>query len=145
MSVRLLCRSALRRSAVPLGLGLSTGVVMASRQRPFRFDARPPAQALSTKPRNSLDPETIKQLSKGSVTGFVLGLVISIFSRTLVQLAGLGIIAIQVASRYGIDFVDHLKLTKRAKSSRFLTYLVRNPVFGFSFGLTFILSAFASF
>ncbi len=85
------------------------------------------------------------------------------FSKTLVLLAGIGIIAIQVplqtpfgswtaqftfpqvASRYGIDVVEQLKLKKRIESSRILSALKNKPVFKLSFGLTLFLSAFMSF
>ena len=85
------------------------------------------------------------------------------FSKTLVFLAGVGIIAIevrllanirplcdeltndQIASRYGINLVDTLKLRKRIDSSKILRSLNKNPMFKLSFGVTFALAAFASF
>ena len=51
----------------------------------------------------------------------------------------------QVASRYGIDVVQQLRLKERAKSSRLLSALRENTPFKLSFGLTFALSAFTRF
>lgn len=38
----------------------------------------------------------MKQLSSGSVTGFVSGILLSVFSRTLVLLLGVGVVVVQV-------------------------------------------------
>jgi len=51
----------------------------------------------------------------------------------------------QIASRYGINLVDMLKLRKRIDSSKILRSLNKNPMFKLSFGVTFALAAFASF
>ncbi len=67
----------LRRAALPLGLGLTTGLVAVHRQRPMHFDyASAPAAAVpqqvraaSTKRRDLLDAETVKELSGGSLSG----------------------------------------------------------------------------
>ncbi|KAH8889542.1 hypothetical protein GQ53DRAFT_842852 [Thozetella sp. PMI_491] len=144
-----LCRSALRRGALPASFAVSAGLIMVGSQKPFRLDAvtaSPRRRELSTGPRRGgLDPEVIKQLSSGSVSGFLVGLLVSVFSKTLVLLAGIGIIAIQVASRYGIDLADQLKLKKRLESSRILSALKHKPVFKLAFGATLFLSAFMSF
>ncbi|KAK1768642.1 hypothetical protein QBC33DRAFT_535661 [Phialemonium atrogriseum] len=145
MAALSMCRSALRRNVVPLSLGLSAGAMMISRQTPLRFDSRPAARSMSSGRKDRLDPEVIKQLSGGSLSGFFLGLVVSVFSKTLVLLVGLSITAVQVASRFGIDIVGWLNLRKRVESSRILSSLVKRPAFGISFGLTFALSAFMSF
>lgn len=71
-------RPAFRRGLVPLCIGLSSGALLAARQRPMRLDARPYAAPLSpsSPPRTAvedesewLNPEIIKQMSGGSVTG----------------------------------------------------------------------------
>lgn len=182
MATLLMARSALRRNIVPMSLGLTASVLVASRHAPLRLDARIPAASrpVSTDPRDNLNPDIIKQLSSGSLAGmsashlqgrlvanispgFVTGVVISLFSKTLVLLAGIGIVAIevstppiparararanlrQIASRYGINLVDVLKLRKMIDSSKVLRSLNKNPVFKLSFGVTFALAAFASF
>ncbi|KAB5570418.1 hypothetical protein GE09DRAFT_1217855 [Coniochaeta sp. 2T2.1] len=147
MATLLMARSALRRNIVPMSLGLSASLLAASRQSPMRLDARIPAASrpVSTGPNERLNPDIIKQLSSGSIAGFVTGVVISLFSKTLVFLAGVGIVAIEIASRYGINLVDTLKLRKRIDSSKILRSLNKNPMFKLSFGITFALAAFASF
>lgn len=80
MATAALCRGALRRTAAPLTLGLSTGLLLAHRQHqrhPVRLDAlsasRPssPATNRSVAPESEdwLDPEVIRQLSGGSLAG----------------------------------------------------------------------------
>ncbi|KAK3302552.1 uncharacterized protein B0T15DRAFT_309473 [Chaetomium strumarium] len=151
---RTLTRTALRRTALPLGLGLglSTGLVAVHRQQPMRFDSVPVSQ---TRLRSSggqepgrkefLDADTIKQLSGGSLSGFAAGLLVSVFSKTLVLLAGIGMAVIQIAARNGIDLIGYLRLKDRAKSSPVLAALNRHMAFKLSFALAFALSAFMSF
>lgn len=93
MATIAVCRGALRRNAVPLGLTLSTGVFLFSRQPPTRLDALPlptsrssPAPAASRAVEDSrewLNPELIRQLSGGSLAGQSL------------QLAGTAVVRLQ--------------------------------------------------
>lgn len=79
MAAATLCRSALRRSAAPLTLGLSTGLLLAHRQHqrhPIRLDALPASRPNSPATNRAvaesedwLDPEVIRQLSGGSLAG----------------------------------------------------------------------------
>lgn len=117
------------------------------RQPRLRLDARDTPRPMSSRPpsKEKLDPELLKQLSGGSVTGFVSGVIIGIFSRTLVLLLGLSVVILQVASRYGIDLVQQLKLKQRLGNSRILAALEKNPAFKLSFGLFFAMSAFMQF
>jgi len=48
------------------------------------------------KTREDAKAELMKQLSSGSVTGFVSGILLSVFSRTLVLLLGVGVVVVQV-------------------------------------------------
>ena len=67
----------LRRAALPLGLGLTTGLVAVHHQRPMHLDAisaptaavPQPARAGAGKRRDLLDAATIKELSGGSLSG----------------------------------------------------------------------------
>ncbi|KKY36407.1 putative fun14 family protein [Diaporthe ampelina] len=155
MATATLCRGALRRSAAPLTLGLSTGLFLAHRQHqrhPMRLDAlpasRPGSPATSRAVADSkdwLDPDVIRQLSGGSLAGFLTGLVVSIFSKTLVLLTGLAIVSVQVASQWGVDLLAVLKIRQRIDSSRVLSSLNRNPTFKLAFGTTFALAAFMHF
>ncbi|KAK5631878.1 hypothetical protein RRF57_007592 [Xylaria bambusicola] len=92
-----------------------------------------------------LDPELMKQLSGGSVTGFLSGVLVSVFSRTLVLLLGIGVVIVQVAARYGINLVDQLRSKQRLGKSRVLAALEKDPAFKLSFGIFFALSAFMQF
>lgn len=76
MATIALCRGAVRRSAAPVVLGLSTGLFLANRQRPMRLDAMPASQSSSpaterivAQSEEWLNPEIIKQLSGGSLAG----------------------------------------------------------------------------
>lgn len=76
MATIAVCRGALRRSAAPVTLGLSTGLFLANRQRPMRLDAMSASRSSSTTTERIvaqsddwLDPEVIKQLSGGSLAG----------------------------------------------------------------------------
>ncbi|KAK1756248.1 hypothetical protein QBC47DRAFT_183362 [Echria macrotheca] len=103
-----LCRAVLRRNALPIGVGLTSGLVLLKRQQPMRFDAPPTTtrRQFSDGPdhrqrKDMLSPDVIKQLSGGSLAGFVTGLLVSVFSKTLVLLMGIGIVSIQVRDCLG--------------------------------------------
>ncbi|KAK4106169.1 hypothetical protein N658DRAFT_519777 [Parathielavia hyrcaniae] len=149
----------LRHAALPVGVGLTTGLVAA--QRPMQFDSVPAAATAAASQTRSLasgrdpkrdkdnkellDAETIKQFSGGSLSGFVAGLLVSVFSKTLVLLAGIGMVIIQVAARNGMDLVSYFKLKERASTSRILALLNRHTAFKLAFAISFALSAFMSF
>lgn len=77
MSALLLSRTAFRsRAVLGAGIGLSIGSALAYRQPALHMDARASPRpstreaATTTPPRDSrLDPEIIRQLSGGSITG----------------------------------------------------------------------------
>ncbi|KAK4190428.1 hypothetical protein QBC35DRAFT_449399 [Podospora australis] len=151
MASRILLRSSLRRTALPvLSLGLTSSLVAIHNQRPVRCDtfAVPPERSRaysSGKRKDHLDADVVKQLSSGSLSGFVAGVLVSYFSKTLVLLGGITMVLLQVASRYGINLVDQLHLRQRVQSSRILSALNRVTVFKISFAIAFALSAFMSF
>ncbi|OTB17678.1 hypothetical protein K445DRAFT_315423 [Daldinia sp. EC12] len=151
MSARLLTRTRafMPRHALGAGIvGFSLGTSMAAFKQPrLRLDARETPRPMSSRPptKERLDPDLLKQLSGGSITGFISGLLISIFSRTLVLLIGLSAVVVQVASRYGLDLVKQLRLKERLGNSRILSALEKNPAFNLSFGLFFAMSAFMQF
>lgn len=148
MATRLLLRPTLSRHLVPLTLGLSGTAMLMSRQAPIRLEALP----IATREQHSqvigadrIDAAVIKQVSGGSISGLVTGLLVSVFSKTLVLLAGISLVVIQVASRYGIDLVGSLRLREKAKTSKVIEALLEDTPFKLAFGITFALSAFASF
>ncbi|KAI3343696.1 hypothetical protein F4824DRAFT_17921 [Ustulina deusta] len=144
-----------------LGLSVGTGVAMRSSPR-IRFDSASTttssplstsSPAFSNAPRGNaardekeiLSPELMRQLSGGSVAGFLSGLLVSVFSRTLVLLLGVSVVIVQVAARYGINIVERLRAKQRLGKSRVLAALEKDPAFKLSFGLFFALSAFMKF
>ncbi|KAI1213408.1 uncharacterized protein F4807DRAFT_264326 [Annulohypoxylon truncatum] len=149
MSARLLGRIRLPRHALGAGIvGLSLGTSLTTFKQPkLRLDARETPRPISSLPpaKERLNPELLKQLSGGSVTGFVSGILISIFSRTLVLLLGVSVVIVQIASRYGLDIVQQLRLKQRVGNSRVLAALEKDPAFKLSFGLFFAMSAFMQF
>ncbi|KAK3905107.1 hypothetical protein C8A05DRAFT_31103 [Staphylotrichum tortipilum] len=147
-------RLTLRGTALPLTLGLTTGLLAVHHQRPMRFESYPVPSAnihplsqeeARKRSRELLDAETIKQLSGGSLSGFAAGLLVSVFSKTIVLLAGIAMMVIQVAAHNGVDLVTSLQLRKRLNSSRILAALDQHTAFKLAFGLAFTLSAFMSF
>ncbi|KAK8058560.1 hypothetical protein PG994_009008 [Apiospora phragmitis] len=158
MSALLMSRTALRRTAL-LGTGLSlslgTAVALQEHRRPLRMDARSvprpfASQSSETRPAaaakaKGLDPDMIRQLSGGSVSGFLAGLLVSVFSKTLVLLLGISVVIVQVAARYGVDLVDQLRVKQRVENSRVLEALRKDPAFKLSFGFFFAASAFLRF
>ena len=80
-----------------------------------------------------------------STLGFLIGLLVSTFSKTLVLLVGIAITGQSVAARMGIDLVKYLHLKERFEKSRVLSFLAANTIFKLAFGITFGLSAFMSF
>ncbi|KIH92946.1 hypothetical protein SPBR_03217 [Sporothrix brasiliensis 5110] len=89
-----------------------------------------------------INAEVVSEVSKGSVIGFLIGLFVSTFSRTLVLLLGAGITFQSLAARAGIDLVKYLQLKERFKSSRILASLAEHTAFKLAFGITFAMSAF---
>ncbi|KAI1738326.1 hypothetical protein F4680DRAFT_187394 [Xylaria scruposa] len=138
-----------------LGLSVGTGVSLRWTSPRVRFDSHahsPLSSDFSTsspayreEKRETLNPELMKQLSGGSVTGFLTGLLVSVFSRTLVLLLGVSVVIVQIAARYGINIIDQLRLKQRLGKSRVVEALEKDPMFKVSFGVFFALSAFMQF
>ncbi|KAK4143876.1 uncharacterized protein C8A04DRAFT_28447 [Dichotomopilus funicola] len=141
---------------VGLGLGLTTSLSLVAihQQQPIKFDSQTRLFSTTT-PREEpkkreggnelLNPDTVKQLSGGSLAGFAAGLLVSVFSKTLVLLAGIGMVVIQVAARNGMNLISMFKLKERANTSRILALLNRHTAFKLAFAVAFSLSAFMSF
>ncbi|KAL1899475.1 hypothetical protein Sste5346_002873 [Sporothrix stenoceras] len=89
-----------------------------------------------------INAEVVGEVSKGSVIGFLTGLFVSTFSRTLVLLLGLAIAFQSLAARAGIDIPQYLQLKERFNASRILTALSEHTAFKLAFGITFAMSAF---
>ncbi|OAA58398.1 hypothetical protein SPI_06471 [Niveomyces insectorum RCEF 264] len=105
----------------------------------------PPRDVSPTAHNLPLDPNVAAQISEGSVIGFLLGLLVSTFSKTLVLLLGTAITLQSMASRVGIDLAHYLKPKQRITYSKVLDFLRRFTAFKLAFGITFIMAAFMHF
>jgi uncharacterized membrane protein (Fun14 family) len=122
-----------------------------------------PAAPRSQAPRSGISTKAVRQLSSGSLAGFGTGLVVAIFSRTLVFLGSFLAVSIyvslhysnlsinnglqcselsKVASRYGVDLPKMMGIKKLLNESSFWRRMSVNPWFSASFILTFTLAAF---
>jgi len=70
---------------------------------------------------------------------------VSTFSKTLAILIGLGVVAVQVLSSYGINVIPYGKLQKYVTSIDLRSAVQDNVAFKISFGTTFALAAFMRF
>jgi len=69
----------LRRTVLPISIGITSGLVALHHQKPMRFDAvvQQQTRTLATSPPKSkedgrfLNAETVKQLSRGSLAGML--------------------------------------------------------------------------
>ncbi|EHK51063.1 uncharacterized protein TrAtP1_009891 [Trichoderma atroviride] len=145
--------SALRYSRRLLFGGIGTSVCYGAfaANSSVRLDSRRKQSTASptqyaAKPVEPLpSPEIIRQVSSGSVVGFATGLVVSVFSRTLVLLGGVLTACYHLASSYGLPLPRFLNLPKYlAEKFPLLSYSTRDGWFVASFVLTFVLSAFVS-
>jgi len=79
------------------------------------------------------------------ITGLFAGLGISIFSKSLVLLIGLGIVGVQTAESYGIHLIPYNTIRKYVSDVDLRSAVQDNVAFKMSFGMMFALSAFAHF
>ncbi|KAL7905762.1 hypothetical protein GGI35DRAFT_121957 [Trichoderma velutinum] len=129
---------------------ISTGVCYGAfaANSTIRFDSRqkspPTASQPAAKPSEPLlSPRIIRQISAGSIVGFGTGLLVSLFSRTLVFIGGVMAAFYHLASSYGIGLPSIVYSPKLLTDKNpFLKYGTGNGWFVASFGLTFILAAF---
>lgn len=137
-------RAALRTMAVGVGPMACVGTFIATRPV-IRCDA----PTLATGPpqrryRSSFDvsPEIVKQVSRGSITGFGVGVLVALFSKTLTFFGGLFALSIHIAGRYGIDVTRFLRVDKLLNKSSLWAKSKNKPLFTLSFLVTFILAGF---
>ncbi|USP75788.1 hypothetical protein yc1106_03062 [Curvularia clavata] len=93
----------------------------------------------------AVNPRAIRQISMGSILGVIGGLGISVFSKPLAILIGLGIFALQFIESRGIHVIPYSFLQRRLKSMNVRSLVQDNVAFKLSFGLTFAMAAFAEF
>lgn len=102
-------------------------------------DAKVP---LSKDGGRSLNPAAIKQISYGGILGLGLGILVSAFSKMLVLVIGLGIVATQMAARRGINVLPIERVQRYVKRVDLRSAINDNVAFKISFGLLFALTAF---
>ncbi|KAJ8111583.1 hypothetical protein OPT61_g5856 [Boeremia exigua] len=107
----------------------------------YARDAQTPVITQSGAP----NPRAVRQISMGSILGVIGGLGISVFSKPLAILLGLGIFALQFIESRGIHVIPYSYLQRRFKSTNVRSLVQDNVAFKLSFGLTFALAAFAEF
>ncbi|EXF83527.1 FUN14 family protein [Colletotrichum fioriniae PJ7] len=176
MSGLLSARIAGRRLAWPIGAGFCVAYSLVHRQTPGNFGshltstAASPNRAQHRRSFGSLNPESMRQLSRGSIYGFGVGLLVGFLSHTLALLTGLAMFTVyvlatapqgtrssgydclnsvltsvpQLAHRYGLDLPQLLGVKKHLNKA-ILTKPFHNAVFRLSFAATFTLAAFVRF
>ncbi|KAJ4987462.1 FUN14 family protein [Stagonosporopsis vannaccii] len=107
----------------------------------YARDAQTPVITQSGAP----NPKAVRQISMGSILGVIGGLGVSVFSKPLAILLGLGIVALQFIESRGIHIIPYSYLQRRFKSTNVRSLVQDDVAFKLSFGLTFALAAFAEF
>lgn len=152
------------RAILPLGLSLGLSYTLLPTKSHIRFDDAPFSSTSKSSfggrnnsPSSSggsgssgggpfnLDPSTVRQITTGSIIGLVAGLAVSMFSRTLTVLIGLGVVTVQYLSSKGIKIIPAEKIQRYVKSVDVKKLVQSNPALKISFGVTFMLAAFGSF
>ncbi|KAF2868409.1 hypothetical protein BDV95DRAFT_609893 [Massariosphaeria phaeospora] len=147
----------LRRSLLlSTPLALATPFAMHRYQRPILCDAPDPltkitsdlssayAQAPTLKTSGAApSPKVVRQISMGSILGVFGGLGVSVFSKPLAVLIGLGVVLVQLLESRGIHIVPYSFLQRRFKQTNFTSLIQKNVALKLSFGATFALAAFA--
>ncbi|KAK7190123.1 uncharacterized protein CC84DRAFT_1164107 [Paraphaeosphaeria sporulosa] len=103
------------------------------------------AQTPVIKTSGAPNPRALRQVSMGSILGVLAGLGVSVFSKPLAILIGLGVICIQLLESRGIHLVPYSFLQRRLKETNVRSLIQDNAAFKLSFGATFALAAFAEF
>ncbi|KAK3202244.1 hypothetical protein GRF29_161g607985 [Pseudopithomyces chartarum] len=139
---------------------LSTPLLVQSFKRPVLCEGPDPLSKITSDIRNSYareaqtpiiktsgapNPRAIRQISMGSILGVLAGLGVSVFSKPLAILIGLGIVCVQFLENRGIHLIPYSFLQRRFKEANVRSLVQDNVAFKLSFGATFALAAFAEF
>ncbi|CAI6333295.1 unnamed protein product [Periconia digitata] len=103
------------------------------------------AQTPIIKTSGAPNPRALRQVSLGSILGVLAGLGVSVFSKPLAILIGLGIVCVQFLESRGVHIVPYSYLQRRFKQTNVRSLMQNNVAFKLSFGATFALAAFAEF
>ncbi|KAF1971855.1 hypothetical protein BU23DRAFT_555692 [Bimuria novae-zelandiae CBS 107.79] len=139
---------------------LSTPLLVQSIKRPIRCDGPDPLSKITSDLQNNYarqaqtpviktsgapNPRAIRQVSMGSILGVLAGLGVSVFSKPLAVLIGLGIFCVQFLENRGIHLIPYSFLQRRFKETNVRSLIQDNVAFKLSFGATFAMAAFAEF
>ncbi|KAJ5145990.1 uncharacterized protein N7515_000554 [Penicillium bovifimosum] len=147
-----------------LGLGVSLGLSAATlhpsspfRASPMRCDYAEPtpgyqrsvfqSSSAEQKPvRNGLlNPQTMRQVSLGSVLGLVAGVGLRAFSKALVVLLGMGVVLVEYAASKGYNILPLNRIQKYVKGVDLRHAMSEHRPFKISFGAMMAMAAFANF
>ncbi|KAK2000505.1 hypothetical protein LX36DRAFT_572121 [Colletotrichum falcatum] len=142
-------RLAGRRLAWPLGSGICVAYSLHCRQtsnylNPHLTSSAVPKPRAQNRSFGGLSPDSMRQLSNGTLSGFSVGLLVGFLSHTLVLLTGLAMFTFYLAHRYGLDLPRLLGVKERLNKT-VLARPFHNVVFRLSFAATFTLAAFVRF
>jgi len=132
-------------AALGMGSGACITAVNVIRAQPIRLDNLPSSSSQQQRPaalRSRISAQAVQQFSSGSLAGLCTGVVVALFSRTLVFLGSFFALTVYVASRYGIDLPRMLGVRRLVKQPAWWHKLEQSPWFTGSFALTFALAAF---
>ncbi|KAL8692276.1 MAG: hypothetical protein Q9218_002669 [Villophora microphyllina] len=145
----------------PLALGLSFAIpayVLHARRHPILCEASSPLDTITQKylhtdtsgrkvevKKEAGTARIIRQLSLGSVLGVVGGVAVSMFSRMLGGLFGLGLVVVQYAASKGYNIIPVGRIQRYVKGVNLRRAVEENPAFKLSLGTTFVLASMASF
>ncbi|PSN71578.1 hypothetical protein BS50DRAFT_570906 [Corynespora cassiicola Philippines] len=139
---------------------LSTPLLVQRFQRPILCDSPDPFTKITSDLKNNyaqetqspviktsggLNPRAVRQISMGSMLGVLAGMGVSVFSKPLALLIGLGIIAVQFLESRGIHVVPYSYLQRRFKQTNVKSLVRDNVAFKLAFGATFALAGFSNF
>ncbi|KAH7122809.1 hypothetical protein B0J11DRAFT_436688 [Dendryphion nanum] len=140
---------------------LSTPLLLRQLNRPILCDGPDPLTKITSDLRNSsyareaqtpvikqsgaLNPRAVRQVSLGSILGVLGGLGVSVFSKPLAVLIGLGVVLVQFIESRGIHIVPYSYFQRRFKNTNVKSLVRDNVALKLSFGITFALAGFAEF
>lgn len=119
----------------------------------YRLDASPsPVESYVNTARTpvvtsdgKINPRIFRQVSTGSIVGFLGGFAVSLFSRSLTVLIGLLVLGAQALESRGIHVVPWGILRRYYNETDLKSAILDNVAFKIAFGTTFALAGFAKF
>ncbi|KAJ5865324.1 uncharacterized protein N7529_007240 [Penicillium soppii] len=102
--------------------------------------------AQKSRPRTGLlNPQTMRQVSLGSVLGLVAGVGLRAFSKALVVILGMGVVFVEFAASKGYNILPLQRMQKYVKNVDLKRAMSQNRPFKISFGAMMAMAAFANF